>query len=62
MKLTSGSSALTEVLIELSGDTGHNLFETGQLVFEVLQGVMENVDLGVLLPNHLTKVTTLTES
>ena len=62
VELADGSRALPKVLVELTGDTGHDMFETGQLVLEVLQGVMENVDLSVLLSNHLTKVTTLTKS
>ena len=59
MELTSGSRAPPKVLVELTGNTGHNLLEASQLVFKVLQSVMENVYLGVLLPNHLTKVATL---
>ena len=62
MELTDGDRALPKVLIELTGDTGHDLFKPGQLVLEVLQGVMENIDFGVLLPNYLAKVATLTKS
>ena len=62
VELASRSPALTKVLVELTNDTSHDLLETGQLVFEVLQGIMENVYLGVLLPNHLTKIATLTKS
>ena len=51
-----------KVLIELSGNTSHDLLEAGQLVLKVLQSIMENVYFGVLLSNHLTKVATLTES
>ena len=62
MELASRSRALTKVIVELPGHTSHDLLEAGQLVFKVLQGVMENVDLGVLLSNYLTKVATLTKS
>ena len=62
MKLTNGGCAPTKVRIELPGDTSHDLFEAGQLVLEVLQGVVENIYFGILLPNYLTKVVTLTES
>ena len=62
VELTNRDLALAEVVVELSNDTSHDLLEAGQLVFKVLQGVMENIDLGVLLSNHLTKVATLTKS
>ena len=58
--LANGGRASTKVLIELSGNAGHDLLEAGQLVLKVLQSVMENVYLGVLLSNNLTKVATLT--
>ena len=61
MELTNRGCLTTKVLVELTGNTSHDLFKAGQLVLEVLQGVMENVDLGVLLSNHLTKVATLTK-
>ena len=53
---------MAKVVVELSGNTGHDLLEAGQLVLKVLQGVMKNIDFGVLLSNHLTKVVTLTRS
>ena len=62
MELASRGRILPKVIVELTGDPGHDLLETGQLVLEVLQSVMKKVDFGVLLPNHLTKVATLTES
>ena len=62
IELTSAGRASSEVVIELAGDTSHDLLEPRQLVLQVLQGIVENVDLGVLLSNHLTKVATLTES
>ena len=60
--LTDGGCTPTKVLVELSGDASHDLFEAGQLVLQVLQSVMENVYFGVLLPNQFTKVATLTKS
>ena len=62
VELTSGSRAPTEVLVELTSNASHDLLEAGQLVLKVLQGVMENIYFGVLLPNHFTKVATLTKS
>ena len=62
MELANGSRTPTKVRVELSGNASHDLLKAGQLVFEVLQSVMENVYLGVLLSNHLTEVATLTES
>ena len=62
MELANRGGAPAKVLVELTRNTGHDLFETGQLVFQVLQGILENVDLGILLPNHLTEVATLTKS
>ena len=59
---TRDSCASTKVLVELLSDASHDLLETGQLVLQVLQGILENVYLGVLLTNHLTKVATLTKS
>ena len=59
---TDYSCTPTKVLVELLSDASHDLFEPGQLVFKVLQSVMENVDFGVLLSNHFTKVATLTKS
>ena len=62
VKLTSRGPAFTKVLVELSGDTGHDLFEASQLVLQILQSVLENIYLGVLSPNQFTKVATLTKS
>ena len=62
VELTNGGRTPTKVLVELPGDSGHDLFEACQLVLQVLQGVVENINFGILLPNHLTKVATLTES
>ena len=62
MELANGNRTLPKVLVELTGDTGHDLLEAGQLVLKVLQSIVENVDLGVLLSDNLTKVATLTES
>ena len=62
VELTNSDLALTEVVVLLLNDTSHDLFEAGQLVFEVLQSIMKNVDLGILLSDHLTKVATLTKS
>ena len=62
VELTSRSRTSTKVLVELSSDPCHDMLETGQLVFQVLHGIMENIDFGVLLPNHFTKVATLTKS
>ena len=59
---TGRSLDLPKVVVELTGNTGHDMLKPGQLVLEVLQGVMENVDLGVLLSNQFTKVATLTDS
>ena len=61
MELTDRAGTSTKVRVELRSHTGHDLFEAGQLVFQVLQGVMENIDFGILLPDHLTKVATLTK-
>ena len=60
--LASTDCTTTKVLVELSRNASHYLLETGQLVFQVLQSIVENIDLGVLLPNHLTKVATLKKS
>ena len=60
--LANRGCATTKVLVELTSNSSHDLFEAGQLVLKVLQRVMENVDLGVLLSNNLTKVATLTKS
>ena len=62
VKMTTGSTTLPEVVVILTTDSGHDLLETSQLVFKVLQGVMKNVYLGVLLSNRLAKVATLTKS
>ena len=62
VELANRNFALTKVVVHLTNNTSHNLFETGQLVLEVFQGVMENIYFGVLLPNYLTKVATLTKS
>ena len=62
MELADRDFALTEVVIELVNDTSHDRLEAGQLVLKVLQSVMENIDLGVLLSNHLAKVAMLTKS
>ena len=62
VKMTTGSTTLPEVVVILATDPGHDLLEAGQLVFEVLYGVVENVQFGILLSNHLAKVATLTES
>ena len=62
MELTNRGRQPTKVPIELSSNAGHDLFETSQLVLQVLQRIMENVNFGVLLPNHLAKVATLTKS
>ena len=62
MELARRGRALTKVVVKLSRHAGHDLLEASQLVLEVLQSVMENVYLGVLLTNHLTKVATLTGS
>ena len=62
VKLADRGCASTKVLVELSSDASHDLFKAGQLVLQVLQGVMENIYFGVLLPNYFTKVATLTES
>ena len=62
VELASRDFALAEVVVELSNDTSHDLFETGQLVLKVLHGVMKNIYFGILLPNHFTKVATLTKS
>ena len=62
VELTDRDLALAEVVVELLNDTGHDLLEARQLVLEVLHGVMENVQLGVLLSYYLTKVATLTKS
>ena len=62
VELTNRGSTPTKVIIELTSNASHDLLETGQFVLKVLQGVMENIDFGVLLSNHLTKVATLTKS
>ena len=62
MKVTTRSTTLSKVVVILATNPGHDHLETRQLVFEVLHGILENVDLGILLSNHLTKVATLTES
>ena len=60
--LTNGGFDLAEVVVELTNNTSHDLLEAGQLVLKVLHRIVENVYLGVLLPNHFTKVATLTKS
>ena len=62
VELANRGCATTKVLIELTSNASHNLFKASQLVLKVLQSIVENVYLGVLLSNHFTKVTTLTES
>ena len=62
VELTDRGRTPTKVLVELTSDTGHDLFEASQFVLQVLHRIMENIDCGVLLPNHLTKVATLTKS
>src|ERR1700753_4099530 len=62
MELTNRNLALTKVVVHLMNNTSHDLLKASQLVLKVLQGVMENIYFGVLLPNHLTKVATLTKS
>ena len=62
VELASRGRATTKVLVELTSNASHDLLKAGQLIFEVLQCVMQDVDLGVLSPNQLTKVATLTES
>ena len=62
MEMATRSAAFTEVVVIFATNPGHHRLETGQLVLKVLQSVMENVYFGVLLPNHLAKVATLTKS
>ena len=62
MEMTTRSATFAKVVIILATDPSHDLFKTGQLVFEVLDGVMQNVEFRGLLTNHLTKVAMLTES
>ena len=59
--LTDSNRTLAKVLVELSSNTGHDLLEAGQLILEILQGIMEKIYFGVLLSNNLAKVATLTE-
>ena len=62
MEMATGSVTLSEVVVVFTTDPSHDRLEAGQLVFKVLHSIMENVEFGILLPNHLTKVATLTES
>ena len=62
MELTDRGGAPTKVLVELTSNASHDLLKAGQFVLEVFHGILENVDLSVLLPNHFTKIATLTES
>ena len=62
MELTTSGPGLAKVIVELTSNASHDLLETSQLVLKVLQGVMENVYFGILLPNYLAKVATLTKS
>ena len=62
LKLTGRGCALAKVLVELTSNPSHDLLETSQFVFEVLHGIMENIDGGILLPNYPAKVATLTKS
>ena len=62
MELTSRGFALTKVVVELTSNASHDLLKAGQLVLKVLQSIVENVYLGILLSNDLTKVATLTKS
>ena len=49
--LANGGGATAKVLVELTSNASHDLLEASQLVLEVLQGILENVYLGVLLSN-----------
>ena len=62
MTLTDRGRATPKVLVELTSNASHDLFEAGQLVLQVLQSVMENVYFGVLLSDYLAEFATLTES
>ena len=43
MEVSAGSIASTEVVIVFVTDPGHDRFEAGQLVFEILHGVVQDV-------------------
>ena len=62
MEMATRGVTLAEVFVVLATDSRHDRLEAGQLVLQVLQGIMENVYLGVLLTNHFTEVATLTKS
>ena len=62
MEMATRSATLPKVVVIFATNPGHDGLEAGQLVLKVLQGIVENVDLGVLLSNYLTKVATLTKS
>ena len=62
VKMTTRNAAFTEAVVILTTNSGHDLFKASQLIFEVLQGIMENIYFGVLLSNHLAEVATLTRS
>ena len=59
VKVTSGGTALPEVVVIFATDPGHRLLETCQLVFEVFHSVVEYIQGGGLLPNHLPEVMSL---
>ena len=53
VKMTARDAALTEVVVIFATDPGHHRFETGQLVLEILDGVVQDVEFRGLLSNHL---------
>ena len=60
MEMTRGNVASTEVAVVLLANPGHDRLEAGQLILEILDGMMQDVQLCSLLSHHLAEVASLT--
>ena len=56
VEVTSRSSVPTEVVVVLATNSHHDVLEAGQLVLQILDGIMKDIQLGRLLANHLPKI------
>ena len=56
VELATPSRASTKVLVELTTRPCHHGLETGQFILQVFHGVVQDVQLGRLLPDHLPEI------
>ena len=59
VKMTGGDTVPSKVVIILSTNSRHSLLEARQLVFEVLHGMVQDIEFRSLLANHLSEVISL---